>query len=191
MKKSITETEKENLIKDIKSGKFTSNELMAKYDYPNLSSLHGSIFWWKKQGILNNSDVLKSKEIKPRVRNTSNVRLSRHQKIELYKDYECNLYTSTELAKMYGLPTKGSVASILSRFRKSKYFITTPNLIDTPLKIELNSNVSIPVKTVVTPKGVTNTVRTIKFPDGFVIQIEKAFVSGVLIHENGNITIIK
>lgn len=192
MKKFITEEQKEKLIKDIKSGKFTSNELMDKYKYPNLSSLHGSIFWWKKQGVLSDSDALKPKDTKVKTRRSHNIRLSRHQKIELHKDYECNLYSGEELAKMYGLPTKGAVSSILSRFRKSKYFATMPSLVEIAPKVENTSTVSTPVKTATTtPLAVTNTVRTINFPDGFKIQIEKSFVSGVLIHENGNITIVK
>lgn len=191
MKKFITEKQKENLIKDIKAGKFTSDELMDKYNYPNLSSLHGSIFWWRKQGILSPTDILKPKDTMLKTRRSHNIRLSRHQKIELHKDYECNLYSGEELAKMYGLPTKGAVSSILSRFRRSKYFATMPNLVEIAPKIENTPTVSNRVKTVVTSLGVTNTVRTINFPDGFKIQIEKSFVSGVLIHENGNITIIK
>lgn len=255
MKKSITETEKENLIKDIKSGKYTVKEMATNYGYPSIASLHGTMFWWKKQGLLNNSDTLR----RPRRENPHNVYLSIDQKTKLYTEYETGQYTTTELAKMYNLPNPGSIYNMINRFRKSKYFATIISGIDIPVKtsyfrktinpimtnaqkIELceyyknnqytieelakmyglankysvanvvysfknsryfakHSNntiptpiepkLDVPVQTIITPKGEMTTIRTIHFPDGFTIQIEKAFISGVLIHENGNITIIK
>jgi hypothetical protein len=184
MKKLITKEEKENLIQDIKSGKFNSTELMTKYGYPSVSSLNGTIFWWKKQGILTTTtNVVSPKIQKKRVKNPRNVRFSISQKIEIYEKYDSNLYSNEEIAKMYNLPNRGAVSSLLSRFRKSKHF--------SKLDFKNTPNIPIAEKVIVTPKGEINTVRTINFPDGFKIQIEKQFISGVLIHENGNITIIK
>jgi hypothetical protein len=150
---------------------------------------------------LDKSDVLKKLGDKKEHK----VHLSKDQKIELYKDHASKQYNNTELAKMYDLPNSGSVTGILTRFKRSRNFSTTSSVIDVPVKvsrlknptnIHSNNTISspepnIPVKTIITPKGEMTTIRTIHFPDGFSIQIEKAFVSGVLIHENGNITIIK
>jgi len=196
IKDQITEKEKENLIKDIKSGNYTIKDLANKYRYPSSASLHGLIHWWKKQGLLDKSDALKKLGDKKEHK----VHLSKDQKMELYKDHTSKKYSNIELAKMYDLPDSGSVSGILTRFKKSRNFSTISSVIDVPVKVsrlkDSNNTVSspkpnIPVKTIVTPKGEILTIRTINFPDGFSIQIEKAFISGVLIHENGNITIIK
>jgi hypothetical protein len=196
IKDQITEKQKENLIKDIKSGNYNIKDLAVKYNYPSTASLHGLIHWWKKQGLLDKSDKLKKLDGKKEHK----VHLSKDERNELYKDHASKKYNNTELAKMYDLPNSGSVTGILTRLKRSRDFLTTSSVIDVPVKVsrlkDLNNTVSspkpnIPVKTIVTPKGEISTIRTINFPDGFSIQIEKAFISGVLIHENGNITIIK
>jgi hypothetical protein len=88
--------------------------------------------------------------------------------------------------KKYNFNTLSSVYNLISKLKK----ISSEK--DTVVKKDIVvKKVSNPVPSVVIPKVVTTSIRTIKFPDGFTIQIEKQFISGVLIHENGNITIIK
>jgi len=180
MKKLITKEEKENLIKDIKSGKLNSKQLVLKYNYASIPRLNGSIFWWKKQGVLTDQDVLHLKRQKKHVKNLTKTYFSVSKKAEIYKKHNSNLYNNTQLAEMYGLPSANAVCGLIARFKKSKDF--------NKVKSE---NISTNIKVDIAPKIVNNSIRSINFPDGFVIQIEKAFISKVLIHENGNVTIIK
>ena len=105
--------------------------------------------------------------------------LTEKQKVEFFKDYKAGV-SSSDLLEKYKFNTLGAVYHLIHKLRR----ISSEK--DTVVK-----KVSNPAPSVVVPKIVTTSIRTIKFPDGFVIQIEKAFISGVLIHENGNITIIK
>ena len=167
MSRKIAKVDSASLIKDINAGILSKQELVDKHNYSNLQSLSASIYWFRKKGLIS----------LPKLRVT-NI-LTEKQKVEFFKDYKAGV-SSSDLLEKYKFNTLGAVYSLICKLRR----ISSEK--DTVVK-----KVSNPAPSVVVPKIVTTSIRTIKFPDGFVIQIEKAFVSGVLIHENGNITIIK
>lgn len=167
MNRKIAKVDSASLIKDINAGILSKQELVDKYKYSNLSSLSASIYWFRKKGLIT----------VPKLR-VSHI-LTDKQKVEFFKDHNDGV-SSLDLLKKYNFNNLSSVYNLISKLKKisSKKDIVV-------------KKVSNPVPSVVVPKVVTTSIRTIKFPDGFVIQIEKQFISGVLIHENGNITIIK
>ena len=167
MSRKIAKVDSASLIKDINAGILSKQELVDKHNYSNLQSLSASIYWFRKKGLIS----------LPKLRVT-NI-LTEKQKVEFFKDYKAGV-SSLDLLEKYKFNTLGSVHKLIWKLKR--------------INSEKNTGVkkvSNPVPSVVVPKVVTTSIRTIKFPDGFVIQIEKQFISGVLIHENGNITIIK
>jgi hypothetical protein len=173
MNRKIAKVDSASLIKDINEGILSKQELVDKHNYSNLQSLSASIYWFRKKGLIT----------VPKLR-VSHI-LTDKQKVEFFKDHN-NGVSSLDLLKKYNFNNLSSVYNLISKLKK----ISSKK--DTVVKKDIVvKKVSNPVPSVVIPKVVTTSIRTIKFPDGFTIQIEKQFISGVLIHENGNITIIK
>jgi len=175
VKKFNTKEQSKELAADINAGVLTREEMMVKYNYSTMDSFNSIMYAFKKRGLIDSKKIVSRKHLTP------------DQKNALLKDYASKKYRISELARKYNF-SEGGTYNVIHRFKKKGGDIEN---------IGASKPVVVPVKAVVTPKAivtpkiVTNTMRTINFPDGFKIQIERAFVSGVLIHENGNITIIK
>ena len=169
MKKFNTKTESKALIVDFNAGVLNKKELMAKYNYTSINSLNSTLYRYKNLGVVNYKEPI----------DKINVRryLTEDEKISLLKDYNSKKYKIVDLANKYNF-SEGGTYNVISRFKKKGE------------DINKGSSKAIVAETTA-PKIAVKSIRTIHFPDGFTIQIEKAFISGVLIHENGNITIIK
>ena len=170
MKKFNTKTETKALIADFNAGVLTKKELMVKYNYTSINSLNSTLYRYKNLGLVN------YKEPTNKINNRRY--LTEDEKISLLKDYNSKKYKITDLANKYNF-SEGGTYNVISRFKKKGLYIS-----------KVTSPKAIVAETTA-PKIAVKSIRTIHFPDGFTIQIEKAFISGVLIHENGNITIIK
>lgn len=182
MKAPISQKSKENLLKDIKSGRYSKKELCVKYQYESLNSFNSTLYWWKTKGILNGAESFKKDEenLPVKVKRTRRAnRISKDKKLEIIKDYNSETYTNEELAKKYGFPSNNAVSKIIMRLKNNKKF---ENLFKKDTETTF-LDIKDAVRTVQT--------RVIKFPDGFSIHIEKSFVNSLVIHENGNISIIK
>lgn len=167
MSKKIAKVDSASLIKDVNAGILSKQELVDKYQYSGLQSLSASIYWFRKKGLLINSKI-----------RTVN-KLTDDQKAELLKDHNAG-YSYPMLLKKYNFKSLSPIYRMVDRLKKGEEKKSIK-----PAKVVTSV---VPVSK---PKVVTSSIRTINFPDGFKIQIEKSFVSGVLIHENGNITIVK
>lgn len=170
MKKFNTKAETKELLADFNAGVLTKKELMVKYNYGTMNSLNSSLYRYKNLGLINYEE--------PTNKTNSRRYLTEDEKISLLKDYNSKKYRIVDLAKKYNF-SEGGTYNVIARFKKKDVDIN-----------KVTSSEPIVAETKA-PKISVKSIRTIHFPDGFIIQIEKAFISGVLIHENGNITIIK
>lgn len=123
---------------------------------------------------------------------------TKEQSKALVADINAGVLTKRELIAKYKYSSLNSLNSTMYWFKKKGLIGTTqkPEVVvvsEAPVApvAKRQYKKRIAAEIVKTPKGVVSSIRTISFPDGFKIQIEKSFISGVLIHESGNITIIK
>ena len=119
---------------------------------------------------------------------------TKEQSKALVADINAGVLTNRELMIKYKYPSLNSLNSTIYWFRKKGLITSSQNsevmVVETPV-VKRQYKKRVAKEIITTANVVTNSIRTINFPDGFKIQIEKSFISGVLIHENGNITIVK
>lgn len=121
--------------------------------------------------------------------------ITKSERNSLIDDINEGVLTKKELVIKYKYPSINSLNGIMYWFRQKGLIPAAdqkPVVVEAPVaKKQYKKRVAKETIAPAVVKVVTNSIRTINFPDGFKIQIEKSFVSGVLIHKNGNITIVK
>jgi len=188
------------LLEDLAAGVLTKKQLVTKYNYSSVNSLNASIYWFKKRGMFSNEDqkvtnvnIDKDSTFKQR-KMKNRIFLTKVEKIAILKDYTTGNYSLRDISRKYNFSVS-AIHQLIKKYKENNIDIDeskTPEIIvpETIIKTKRKYNKRTH-NDASDSKTVVKSLRTINFPDGFVIQIEKQFISGVLIHENGNITIIK